>query len=111
MVASFSEWWSVPTTGNHCGHIPDFHVMDNFLSLTALILLMLCTDILVGLLVIADVIKPSAPTAVAMLRRMGISVYLLTGDNRQTAQAIAKQVHSWIIMYISFPFSSCGTLS
>ena len=79
-----------------------FHVVDTLL-VTALILFMSCTDILVGLLVIADVIKPSAPTAVSMLRRMGISVYLLTGDNRQTAQAIAKQVHSWIIMYTVFP--------
>ena len=48
--------------------------------------------ILVGLLAIADTMKPSAPLAVSMLHRMGISVYLLTGDNQHTAQAIAKQV-------------------
>ena len=50
------------------------------------------TGVLVGLLVIADTMKPSAPLAVSMLRRMGISVYLLTGDNQHTAQAIARQV-------------------
>ena len=50
------------------------------------------TGMLVGLLVIADPMKPSAPTAVSMLHRMGIRVYLLTGDNQHTAQAIARQV-------------------
>jgi len=47
---------------------------------------------LIGLLVIADTMKPSAPIAVSMLHRMGIRVYLLTGDNQHTAQVIARQV-------------------
>ena len=48
--------------------------------------------VLTGQLVIADGIKPEAPTAVYMLRRMGLQVLLLTGDNRKTAQAIAEEV-------------------
>lgn len=40
----------------------------------------------------ADTIKPEAPATVAALQRMRLSVYLLTGDNRHTAQAIANQV-------------------
>jgi len=50
------------------------------------------TGMLVGLLVIADTMKHSAPIAVSMLHRMGIRVYLLTGDNQHTAQTIAQQV-------------------
>ena len=40
----------------------------------------------------ADTIKPEAPATVATLQRMRLNVYLLTGDNRHTAQAIASQV-------------------
>ena len=48
--------------------------------------------ILVGLFVMADTIKSEAPETVAFLQQMRIKVYLLTGDNQHTAQAIARQV-------------------
>jgi len=41
---------------------------------------------------IADPVKPDSIEAVQELQRMGIAVYLLTGDNRQTAAAVAAQV-------------------
>lgn len=41
---------------------------------------------------IADPVKPDSVQAVQELQRMGIEVYLLTGDNRQTAAAVAAQV-------------------
>ena len=41
---------------------------------------------------IADTVKEEAPHAVAKLQEMGIHVYLLTGDNRQTAETIANEV-------------------
>ncbi len=46
---------------------------------------------LVGLLAIADPIKPTSPAAVQQLRQMGLEVIMLTGDNPTTAQAIAQQ--------------------
>ena len=44
-----------------------------------------------AILAVADTIKPGARAAVDELRQMGIDVYMLTGDNRRTAQAIARQ--------------------
>jgi Cu+-exporting ATPase len=45
----------------------------------------------VGLVAVADVLKPDAAAAVAALGRLGIAVVMLTGDHRATAQAIARQ--------------------
>ncbi|MGC9505153.1 heavy metal translocating P-type ATPase [Baaleninema sp.] len=45
-----------------------------------------------GLLGIADTLKPSSADVVKTLHRMGLEVAMLTGDNRQTAEAIAAQV-------------------
>lgn len=41
---------------------------------------------------IADKVKPSSAKAISQLQRDGIDVYMLTGDNAQTANAVAKQV-------------------
>jgi len=46
----------------------------------------------VGLIAVADVLKPEARQTVAMLHQMGIEVVMLTGDNRRTGEAIALQV-------------------
>lgn len=47
---------------------------------------------LIGIIAIADKIKTSSPNAVKHLLDKGIEVYMLTGDNKQTASAIASQV-------------------
>ena len=47
---------------------------------------------LAGLLVVADPIKESAVGAVAELRRNGIHVVMMTGDNQRTAEAVARSV-------------------
>ena len=45
-----------------------------------------------GLFAVADTIKPSAAPAIEQLQKLGCSIYMLTGDNPATANAIAKAV-------------------
>ena len=45
-----------------------------------------------GLLAVADTLKPEAAEVVARLREMGIGVVLLTGDNARTAEAVAREL-------------------
>ena len=45
-----------------------------------------------GLLAVADTLRPEARQTVELLRQRGIQVVMLSGDNRATAQAIAAQV-------------------
>ena len=47
---------------------------------------------LAGLLVVADPIKESAVEAVFELQRNGVHVVMMTGDNRRTAEAVARRV-------------------
>ncbi len=46
----------------------------------------------VGIIAVADTLKEHAVEAVAGLKKIGVEVIMLTGDNEQTAQTIARQV-------------------
>ncbi len=51
---------------------------------------MACDGRLAGLIAVADVIKPTSEQAVAELKKSGINVIMLTGDNKKTAEAIGR---------------------
>ena len=46
---------------------------------------------LLGIIAVADVIKPDSPAAVSQLNQLGLTTVMLTGDNEKTAKAIAAQ--------------------
>lgn len=47
---------------------------------------------ILAVIAIADPVKPTSREAILSLKKRGIAVYMLTGDNRQTAEAVAKAV-------------------
>ena len=46
----------------------------------------------IGVIGLADEVRPESRQAISAMRRMGLDVVMLTGDNRQTAEAVAKKV-------------------
>ena len=55
-------------------------------------ILVACHDRLAGLLAVTDPIKPTTASAVRALHEQGLQIIMLTGDNRQTAHAVARQL-------------------
>lgn len=51
-----------------------------------------------GMIAVADTVKPSSKKAIERLHSMGIKVAMLTGDNKVTAKAIAKEVNIDVVI-------------
>ncbi|RPD93056.1 heavy metal translocating P-type ATPase [Aureibaculum marinum] len=49
-------------------------------------------DSVVGIIAVADKVKETTISAIRKLQKLGIDIHMLTGDNEQTAKAIAQQV-------------------
>jgi len=47
---------------------------------------------LLGLIAVADPVKASTPAALQALRTSGLQIVMVTGDNRRTAETIARQL-------------------
>ena len=58
----------------------------------ATVLYMMADGKVAALLAIADPIKASAPAAIADLRKAGLRIVMLTGDNRTTAEAVGRKL-------------------
>ncbi|MFH0924932.1 MAG: heavy metal translocating P-type ATPase [bacterium] len=56
------------------------------------VMLLISKGIVTGLLAVSDTVKESSKEAVSGLKKLGVSVYMITGDNARTAQAIGKEV-------------------
>jgi len=56
------------------------------------VVLLSVNSTLAGVIAIADTIKESAKDAVTKLKNLGIEIYLITGDNKRTANAVGRKV-------------------
>jgi Cu+-exporting ATPase len=67
-------------------------------------------DQILGVLAVADTVRPEARQAVELLRHRGVRVILLSGDNRATAEAIGRQVGIAEVIAEVRPADKAGTI-
>lgn len=56
-------------------------------------------DRVIGVIALADTIRPDSPAAIGELKEMGIEVVMITGDNERTANSVANQVGIQRVMH------------
>jgi cation-transporting ATPase V len=90
LVDGKSVWVGRP---DEIGHDPNLvPVLDQWESSGRTAVVVQRAERVIGAIALADTVKPEAKTAIEGLRRMGIEVELLTGDNPRAAQAVAEAV-------------------
>ena len=83
---------SVKFIGEKVNIAPEFlNQAQNFADAGKTPLLFTQDNNLLGIIAVADVIKPESPNAIKELQNLGVQVVMLTGDNERTARAIAQQ--------------------
>lgn len=95
----YAELDGEPLRGGNLGYIGEFcdipdefkAVADNLANEGKTLLYFSKGNKLLGIIAVADVIKPDSKQAVSLLKSQGMKVVMLTGDNQRTASAIAKQ--------------------
>ena len=83
---------SVKFIGEKINIAPEFlNQAQNFADAGKTPLLFTQDNNLLGIIAVADVIKPESPNAIKELQNLGVQVVMLTGDNERTAKAIANK--------------------
>ena len=67
-------------------------------------------DQILGVIAVADTVRPEARQAVALLQRRGVRVIMLSGDNRTTAESVARQVGIEEVIAEVRPADKAGTI-
>lgn len=78
--------------------LPELTTMSALSDQGKTVLLAAIDGVYVGLLAIADLLKPDSAQTVKQLHKMGLKVAMITGDNRRTANAIAAQAGIDVVM-------------
>ena len=71
----------------------------------------LVDGIMAGIICVADTIKESSIHAIDKLKSLGLEVYMLTGDNRKTAEYIAHEAHIDNVIAEVLPGDKAGTVA